>query len=501
MRIYATIYRAFHDSSTQVYRVVQRTVWALIFLSILILVVEPAAPSSGLVSTGFRIADMVLLVVFALEYVLRVLSHRPPVLDVFQPGRLITARTHIMARIRFALRPMLLIDLLAVLAFVPELRGLRALRLLRLLRTMRLFRYANPFASIYRAFEENSLLFIFGFTVLIVETTIGGVSFYFIEKKLNPDVSTLLDGLWWGLVTITTVGFGDITPVTTLGRIVAGVLMIAGMFTLALFAGFVGSSLVSAMLSIREEQFRMGDYVNHIVVLGYDDTSEYLLDLIAIAHDTDKTRVVVFEDRERPHDLNPSFLWVQGDPTKQSELDKVRLTHAKAAVVVGLRHVTPQIADARAILTTFTIRSYVREHSAETKNRQRPLYVVTEILDAENVAHARTAGADEVVETRRVGFSMLAHTVSFHGTADAMSRLLLSGSYNAYVGLIPGGLTEPVPYQTLLARLNLTSQRALVIGFARPGEPPTFNPPRQSLVEPGMHLLYLAEGPVLEGPA
>lgn len=500
MRLTSTINAAFHEPSTRVYRLVQGTVWALIFLSIAMLVIEPLLPANKSLVRVFRVVDRALLGVFALEYVLRVASFKPPALEVFEPGRLITLRTHIVARVRFALQPLMLVDLLAVLALFPELRGLRALRLLRLLRTVELFRYANPFASIYHAFEENSLLFVFGFTVLIFETALGGMSFYFVEQKANPDISSLLDGIWWALVTITTVGYGDITPVTTLGRIVAGVLMIAGMFTLAMFAGFVGSSLVHAMLSIREEQFRMGDYVNHVVVLGYDDTTEYLLDMFKMELDIDETRIVVFEDSERPRELAPSYLWVQGDPTKQSELDKVRLTHAKAAVVVGLRHVTPQVADARAILTTFTIRSYLQEHARETKDRHQSLYVVTEILDAENVAHARAAGADEVVETRRVGFSMLAHTVRYHGTADAMSRVLMTGAYNAYVGRIPGGLTERVSYGELLVRMSLSDQGALVIGLQPQGRAALFNPPRDSLVEPGTHLVYLAEHPVLEAP-
>lgn len=276
--------------------------------------------------------------------------------------------------------------------------------------------------------------------------------------------------------------------------------MIAGMLTLAMFAGFVGSSLVHAMLHIKEEQFRMGEYVNHIVVLGYDGSSEYLLGLFETEFDTEETRIVVFEDHERPRELPPSVLWVHGDPTKQSELDKVRLTHARAAVVVGLRQVTPQAADARAILTTFTIRSYLRANAEMTKDRLHPLYVVTEILDAENVDHARAAGADEVVETRRLGFSMIAHTVRYHGTADSMSRLLLTGSYNPYVGCIPGGMSEDEPYGALLMRLALTSKGALVIGLHPPGKPAVINPARDFPVEPGTHLIYLAESPVLEPP-
>ena len=138
----------------------------------------------------------------------------------------------------------------------------------------------------------------------------------------------------------------------------------------------------------------MSDYVNHIVVCGYDQSTDLLLDALARELDLAQKRVVFFEDHERPRELPPDFLWVQGDPTKESELDKVRLTHAEAVIVSGKRDVTPQVTDARTILITFTIRAYLRRNQDRIQYRRAPLYVVAEILDSENVDHARTAGAD-----------------------------------------------------------------------------------------------------------
>ena len=496
----AKIHTAFHEPETGIYRIVQGIVWSLIFISIAMLIAEPLLPSDPRPLKAFETADRVLLALFALEYMLRVTSYHPRSLEVFASGPFVRLRTHILSRVRYALRPLLMIDLLAVLAFFPGLRGLRALRLLRLLRTVKLFRYSNPFSVIFHAFEQHSLLFTFGFTVLVVETFVGGISIYLIEANTNAEIDTVLDGIWWALVTITTVGFGDITPESTLGRITGGALMVGGMFTLAMFAGFVGSSLVNAMLSIREEQFRMGDYVNHVVVCGYDDTTELLLDLIRVELDVEKTRVVIFEDFERPRSVSTDFLWVEGDPTKQSELDKVRLTHAMAVIVVGSRSLGPRAADARTILITFTIRAFLEEHADRIVGRRAPLYVLAEVLDAENVDHARSAGADEVIETRRVGFSMLAHAIRFHGTADTMSRVLMSGSYNAYVGTIPDPPKDPITYGELLVRMQLTKKGGLVIGLRPRGQTEIFNPPKSQIVEPDTCLVYLAECPILVSP-
>jgi voltage-gated potassium channel len=498
--VIAGVHAAFHEPQTRIYRVVQGVVWTLILLSIAVLVVEALLSEGSFASPLLARLDQAILAIFAIEIVLRIASFQPPALKVFKRPPLGRIRAHVVARVGFALRPMSLIDALAVLALFPGLRGLRALRLLRLLRTSRVFRYRNPFAIVLQALEENGLLFTFAFSVLGTTTVLGGVTMYLVEGRINPDLGSMGDGIWWALVTVTTVGFGDITPVSSLGRIVGGVMMISGMFTLALFAGIVGSSLVRGMLSIREEQFRMSDYANHVVVCGYDQSSHLLQEALKKALDLNDTRVVFFEDVERPRELPPEFYWVQGDPTKESELDKVRLTHAAAVIVSGARDVPPQVADAASILTVFTIRSYLKRERKVVSGRRRPLYVVAEILDSENVDHALKAGADEVIESRRIGFAMVAHAVAFHGTATTMSKVLLSGAHSVYIGRIPGDPIVPVAFGELLVEMKLSKQGGLVIGVRTPRGKDVINPPKSMMLEPGSLLIYLAESPLLEAP-
>ncbi len=494
------LHAAFHQPGTRTYRYVQGAVWTLILVSVLLLVVEALLPVGSPAGPVVEAVDRVLLSIFAVEILLRVGSYRPAALSVFRRPPMGTLRTHLVGRLQYLMRPIMLVDVLAVLALFPELRGLRALRLLRLLRSSRLFRYQNPFAIVLQAFEENGVLFVLAFGVLGVATLLGGSSMYLVEVRENPGIATILDGMWWALVTTTTVGFGDIAPVTGLGRIIGAVMMVAGMFTLALFAGIVGSSLVSSVVSVREEQFRMSDYVNHIVVCGYDQSTHLMLEALRAELDLAATRVVLFDTHERPRDVPPEFLWVQGDPTKESELDKVRLTHAGAVIVPGERDTSPQAADARTILITFTIRSYLERQRSDVRHRRFPLYVVVEILDSENVGHARQAGADEVLETRKIGYSMIAHAVGYHGTATAMSRVLLSGAHNVYIGVLPGERREPVAFGELLAQMQLSKRGGLVVGLRTPAGEEVINPPKHYMLQPDTHLLYLAEEPLLDPP-
>ena len=490
------LHAAFHDPRTHVYRVVESTVWVLIVLSIAVLISEPFFPDGSQGDQILQRIDRVLLWLFAIEVSTRILTYRPPELEVFKKPPLGRLRTEIVSRIRFALTPMMLIDILTVLALVPALRGLRALRLLRLLRTQRFFRYANPFRGLMHAFEEDRLLFTFAFAVLGVETILGGISLFLVERNANPDISSIGDGLWWALVTITTVGFGDITPVTTLGRVIGGVMMVGGLFTLALFAGIIGHSLLHAVLSIREEQFRMSGYVNHIIVCGYEMGSGMLLDVLSEEIDFEEQRVVLFGPYERPRELAPEFMWVQGDPTKESELDKARIAYASTVIVIGSRRIKPQQADAATILTVFTIRSALQK-TAIAQKRKRPVRVIAEILDSENVGHARAAGSDEVIETRRVGYSLLAHTVVYPGVADATSRMVFAGNQNLYVGPLPDGLDTPSTFDKVSKQIH-NSTGCLVIGVRNPETgKEQINPGGDELVLPGMEILYLSSEPRL----
>lgn len=240
----------------------------------------------------------------------------------------------------------------------------------------------------------------------------------------------------------------------------------------------------------------MSNYLDHIVVCGYDPGTRMLLDAMAEELDLERHPVVIFAPFERPADIPPEFLWMQGDPTKESELEKIRLAYADAVIVVGARDTVPQQADARTILVTFTIRRYLRGHADIHRQRQRPLYLVTEILDAENVEHAKTAGADEVIETTRMGFSLLAHAVEVHGTATLVGELADVSGHSLFVGQWASGRDEPTAFdrvsQTLKARYGV-----LAVGVRTPDRGDVLNPPSDYLLTAQHAVIYMATGPVL----
>ena len=144
-----------------------------------------------------------------------------------------------------------LIDLLAILPFYitsgVDLRAVRAFRLLRLLRALKLVRYSQAIQRFHRAFQiarEEIVLF---FGVACILMFLAGVGIYYFENPAQPEAfSSVFHSLWWALTTLTTVGYGDIYPITVGGRIFTFFVLMIGLGVVAVPAGVVASALGEA---------------------------------------------------------------------------------------------------------------------------------------------------------------------------------------------------------------------------------------------------------------
>jgi voltage-gated potassium channel len=175
--------------------------------------------------------------IFTIEYILRIYS------IVENPKY----RDRVSGRFRFIVSPMAIIDLLAFipyyLAFLPlDLRFLRIFRLMSLFRLFKIARYLHALKIFKRVIaDRKEQLVLSFFFILFVLVIISFVMFY-AEHDAQPDAfSSIPATMWWGIATLTTVGYGDIVPVTTWGKIFGGLFAIAGVGLLALPAGILSS--------------------------------------------------------------------------------------------------------------------------------------------------------------------------------------------------------------------------------------------------------------------
>lgn len=215
----------------------------LIALNVVAVVLETVAALDAALHTFFVAFEAFSVVVFTVEYVLRVWS------SVEAPSY----RRPVRGRLRFAATPLAVIDLLAVLpSLLPflglDLRILRGMRLFRLFRILKITRYSRSLRMIGRAFRRSKEELVITLSVAGLGVLIASSIMYYAEHGAQPDqFSSIPAAMWWGVVTLTTLGYGDIYPVTTLGRFMGGVFAITGILLIALPTAILGSAFVDEM--------------------------------------------------------------------------------------------------------------------------------------------------------------------------------------------------------------------------------------------------------------
>lgn len=236
-RVYSLLHRAQSDSRAA--RAIEIALLSLIFINIVALVLESVPEINAAYSRLFYSLEFFSIIIFSLEYLLRVWSsvENPKFNKPFS------------GRLRYMGTPMAVVDLLAILpfylAFLPlDLRFLRIIRLFRLFRLLKIARYLKALKLIQTVLHEKkehlylTVMFIF-FLLIIISTLM-----FYVENEAQPDVfSSIPASMWWGIETLTTVGYGDMLPVTTYGRILGGMISVLGIGLFALPAGILSSGL------------------------------------------------------------------------------------------------------------------------------------------------------------------------------------------------------------------------------------------------------------------
>ncbi len=242
-------------------------IMVLILLNVAAVVLETVDSLNASYGQLFRAFDHFSVAVFTVEYILRawVCTENPKF------------NTPISGRLHYLITPMAIIDLIAILPFylpfiVPDLRFIRAIRLFRLFRILKLARYSDAlktFAEVLNLKKEELGVTFFATLILLV---ISSSMVYEAENAVQPEAfANIPDAMWWGVVTLTTVGYGDIYPVTPIGKIIGSFVVISGIGLFALPAGILASGFNEVLMRRKEKKRKkmicphchryIGDYV------------------------------------------------------------------------------------------------------------------------------------------------------------------------------------------------------------------------------------------------
>jgi voltage-gated potassium channel len=181
--------------------------------------------------------EWVSVLLFALEYAVRIWS--APELP------LLRGLPHARARLHHASRPMQIVDLIAFLPALIDLLvplNLDSLRALRVLRLLRVWRYSTAMQSLGHVLRTERASLFGALVIMLSLIFIAGTAMYLAERTQQPKVfGTVPDAMWWAIVTLSTVGYGDTVPVSAVGKILGAVTIIVGMCVFALPIGIIAS--------------------------------------------------------------------------------------------------------------------------------------------------------------------------------------------------------------------------------------------------------------------
>lgn len=247
-RVFEIISRA--ENGDRMSRVFDVSIMMLIIVSILSIILQSYESLASRYADLFYCSEVFTVIVFSVEYLLR----------IWTADQLFPEERH--PRIKYALSFMAIIDLLAVLPFylpflTADLRFLRMVRLFRLFRLLRVFklgRYFDALQVIVQVLRESTAQLVISIVLCLFVMLFSAIVMYTVENPVQPEqFPNVIASLWWAICTLTTVGYGDVYPVTAIGRFFAAVISLVGIGIIAIPTGIIAGGFSNAIAGNKKE--------------------------------------------------------------------------------------------------------------------------------------------------------------------------------------------------------------------------------------------------------
>lgn len=221
-------------------------------------------------------------------------------------------------KFEYIFSPMSIIDLLAIL---PAYRPLRVLRIFLLFRLFKILRYANAVKEFVNVFKERKFeLFTLILLTIMVIFFGSTIMFVFEGTGVNEKINNYFDAIYWAVITVSTVGYGDIVPVTVEGKFVTTVLIINGILVIAFSTSIITTSLVERMDVIKQSRVenQIQKLKEFVIICGFNTMAKYLINELL----KEKKKILVI-DNDKNDSKEDNLLFINGDATDSDFLKKI----------------------------------------------------------------------------------------------------------------------------------------------------------------------------------
>ncbi|MFC4323440.1 potassium channel family protein [Litchfieldia salsa] len=296
--------------------------------------------------------------------------------------------------------------------------------------------------------------------IIILVTFLFGSMIHLIEPYNFP---TIFDGIWWAIVTTSTVGFGDFVPTSITGRAVAILLILVGTGFVTIYFVTLSTAAVTNQNAYIEGKISYHGN-QHIIIIGWN---ERVKETISQIKEIDPQMDIILIDETLETNPFPSnhFHFIRGKPFNDEVLIKAKAEEASTILITSDQSKDEVQADMSAVLTLLAVKG-INPH----------IYSIIEILTFNQVKNAERAGADEIIQTNKLTSSVMINSLVSHGMSNALSQMLdqLRGSKLTYLEI-----TFDLVGKTFgeCSRL-LLQEKKLLIGIKRGGQTmvnPDFN--------------------------
>jgi voltage-gated potassium channel len=234
-----------------------------------------------------------------------------------------------------------------------------------------------------------------------------GVLIHFIEPKIFPSV---FDGIWWAIVTTSTVGYGDLAPKTIPGRI-AGMLLI---FTGAGFLSFYFVNLATATVT-RQNAYLEGKVafkgMGHLMIIGWNERSKEIIH--KLTNSGSKQQIILLDDSLESNPMPNTVHFIKGRANQDETLIKGNIFKAEKVLITSDQHKDELHADMFSILTLLTIKGLCPS-----------VHCIVEVLTTEQIANAKRAGADEIIQSNVLTSFVMLNSITAKKKISSILELL-----------------------------------------------------------------------------
>lgn len=398
--------------------------------------------------------EQVILIIFTIEYLLRFWlasdSHEI-ILTIYEKSKYLNTRFPIflalkeviLAKLRYMITPMAIIDLLAILPSYETFRFLRVFMVFRLLKLFRHFQSIKIFVNILgnKRFELYTLGIFLGFLIFIGST----VSYLFESHAEGGQIKNLFDGFYWTIVTLSTVGYGDIAPHSTGGRMVAIVLIFGGIGILSFFTSIMVSGFSEEIKHLRENRTytEIKRFNNFIIICGFGRVGQHIAKQLT----KDKLNFIVIDPLQKNIDKAEEFKYtvIQADASKNGVLTTTGINSGASSILC----VTDD--DVMNVYITLTAR-----------HLNPDINIISRANNIENVKKLYQAGASNVIRPFEIAGMVAAEYV---GQPVAFEAIL--GIINAEKDIVMETLEVAIGSNlecTEISSINFLDRKLILLG-------------------------------------